>query len=66
MAAPEPTLGQQLDDLMQRMDAATKAWAEAGHPFEGPVAEAREAVFVDLRAFNERCAAAGYGPASKR
>lgn len=48
------TLGEQLDALMKRMDAATDAWRDAGHPYDGPVYEAREAVYAALRAWTEQ------------
>jgi hypothetical protein len=51
------TLGQQLDDIMRRLDSTTVAWAAAGHPDAGPVFEAREAVFLDLREWNMRAGA---------
>lgn len=54
------TLGDQLGEIMARMDVATDAWAAAGHPHDGPIADAREAVYADLRAFNERCTQRGY------
>lgn len=50
------TLGEQLADISRRLTAATNAWVAAGYPDDGPVVEAREAVFADLRAFNERAA----------
>lgn len=50
------TLGEQLDDLMERMDAAYAAWRAAGHPGAGPTVDAKEQVYADLRAFNARAA----------
>jgi hypothetical protein len=54
---PTETAGQQLDGIMRDMTAATDAWAAAGYPFDGPVADAREAVFARLRRWNEDRAA---------
>jgi hypothetical protein len=54
MADVRPTAGQQLDALMQRMDAAYADWREAGRPANGPTVDAKEAVYTDLRALNER------------
>lgn len=48
------TLGEQLQGIMRRLDAAGDAWTAAGYPYEGPVYDARETVFRDLRAFNDR------------
>lgn len=45
--------GQQLDAIMQAMDEATAVWVTAGYPFDGPEADAREAVFARLRQWNE-------------
>jgi hypothetical protein len=56
--------GEQLDDIMQRMDAAYAAWRAADHPLNGPTADAREAVYADLRAWTARLegrAAGRYG-----
>lgn len=52
--------GQQIDAIMNDLDATTKAWAAAGHRYTGPEWEAREAVFARLKEWNrqqaERCA----------
>ncbi len=48
----QPSRGEQLDDISRRLTAATDRWAAAGHPFDGPLADEREAVFADLRAWN--------------
>lgn len=50
------TLGADLDVITARLDAATDEWVAAGYPVDGPVHDAREAVFADLRAWNERVA----------
>lgn len=47
-----PTAGEQLDAIMRDLDATTKAWAAAGHGYGTPEAEAREAVFARLKAWN--------------
>lgn len=52
-------LGKQLDDIARRMTEAGKVWVAAGYPMSGPEFEAREAVFADLRAWNQRAGAAG-------
>jgi hypothetical protein len=52
---PDPTgqsAGQQLDAISRDLDATGAAWAAAGYPYEGREFEAREAVFVRLRAWN--------------
>lgn len=51
------TLAEQLDAIGADLDAAGAAWAAAGYPDDGPVVEAREAVFRRLRAWNEAAAA---------
>lgn len=51
--APAPNAGQELEAIMRDLDATGKAWAAAGHPWDGPEADAREAVFVRLRRWNE-------------
>ncbi|HET6915316.1 MAG TPA: hypothetical protein VFH56_04435 [Acidimicrobiales bacterium] len=43
----------ELDAIMRDLDATTKAWVAAGYPFDGSEAEAREAVFARLHAWNE-------------
>lgn len=48
-----PNAGQQLDAIMRDLDAATAAWVAAGCPWDGPEAEAREAVFARLHEWNE-------------
>jgi hypothetical protein len=48
----QPSRGEQLDDIRRRLTAATDRWAAAGHPFDGPIADARETVFADLRVWN--------------
>lgn len=48
-----PTAGEELDAIMRDLDATTKAWAAAGHKFDGPEHEAREAVFARLKAWNK-------------
>ena len=52
MSAPL-NAGQQLDAIMRDLDATGAAWEAAGYPFDGPEAEAREAVFARLRAWND-------------
>jgi hypothetical protein len=49
--------GEQLDAIMRDMDAATAAWVEAGYPWDGPVTDAREAVFARLREWNQAMSA---------
>jgi hypothetical protein len=44
--------GAELDVIMGDLDATTAAWAAAGYPFDGPRADAREAVFARLHAWN--------------
>lgn len=51
---PTPTLGEEIDGIMQRLDEAGKAWVAAGYPDSGPVHDARESVFADLREWNDR------------
>ncbi len=46
--------GQQLDAIMRDMDEATNAWVDAGYGLGTPEDEAREAVFVRLREWNEK------------
>lgn len=48
-----PNRGEQLDAIARDLDATTTAWAAAGYPFDGPEAEAREAVFARLHEWNE-------------
>lgn len=60
MRTQAESLGQQLDRIMTKMDAAYAAWKASGHSDE--VRESVvEPVYVELRAFNERAAQAGYG-----
>jgi hypothetical protein len=51
---PTPTIGEQLDAIMQRMDAAYADWRAAGRPAVGPTVDAKDAVYADLRDLNER------------
>lgn len=50
---PKPTAGQQLDAIMRDLDATTKAWTISGYGYDTPEAEAREAVFARLKAWNK-------------
>lgn len=43
----------ELDAIMHDLDETTNAWAAAGHRYDGPEAEAREAVFARLKAWNK-------------
>lgn len=52
------SLGEQLDEIMRDLDRASDAWVAAGYPMTGPESDAREAVFVRLRAWNVATAAA--------
>lgn len=52
MSAEPMGTGAELDAISTDLDATTAAWAAAGHPFDGPEYEAREAVFRRLRAWN--------------
>lgn len=52
-----PTLRDQLDEIMQDMDAAYAAVRAAKAGFDSPEYEAVEAVYVRLRAWNARVAA---------
>lgn len=54
------TLAEQMSDIMPRLTATMDAWVAAGWPYDGPIWEAREAVFLELRAWNERAEAASY------
>jgi hypothetical protein len=47
----------EIDAIMADLDATGAAWQAAGYPFDGPEADAREAVFRRLRAWNEARAA---------
>lgn len=49
---PAVNAGQELDAIMVDLDATTSAWVAAGYPWDGPVVDAREAVFARLRAWN--------------
>lgn len=49
-----PSLGEQLREISDRLDAATTAWVAADYPMDGPVHDAREAVFADLRAWTAK------------
>ena len=46
--------GEQLAEIMDRMDATYATWRAADHPLTGPTADAREAVYADLRAWTAR------------
>lgn len=50
------SLGEQLDEIMRDMDAAYAAKRAAKAGFDSPEADAIEAVYVRLRAFNEQVA----------
>jgi hypothetical protein len=52
-----PTAGEQLDAIMRDLDTTTAAWAAAGHGYDTAEAEAREAVFQRLKAWNAEWAA---------
>ena len=43
----------ELDSIMRDLDVTGAAWEAAGYPFDGPEAEAREAVFTRLKAWND-------------
>lgn len=49
--------GAEFGRISDAMEAATDAWVAAGHPLDGPVADAREAVFMELRRWNTARAA---------
>ena len=51
--SPPTDMWADLDAIMRDLDAATTAWAAAGHEYDGPEAEAREAVFARLKTWNE-------------
>lgn len=57
-----PSLGERLDEITRRMDKATELWARCGHPSSGPIHDAREAVFADLRAWTADLRALTHGP----
>jgi hypothetical protein len=42
----------ELDAIMAELDATGASWKAAGYPFDGPEAEAREAAFARLEAWN--------------
>lgn len=44
--------GEQLDGILRDLDRTTAEWVAAGYPFEGPVFDAREAVFARLKEWN--------------
>lgn len=48
------TAGEQLAEIMRDLDRAGDAWEAAGYPFDGPTADAREAVFARLADWNRR------------
>lgn len=48
----EPSLGAQLDVIMADLDRTGDEWVAAGHPWDGPTWEAREAVLARLREWN--------------
>jgi hypothetical protein len=48
------TAGEQLDAIMCDLDRTSAAWVAAGYPFDGPVADAREAAFARLAEWNLR------------
>lgn len=52
MNAETPSLGAQLDLITTDLDTTGAAWVAAGYPYDGPVWEAREAVFARLREWN--------------
>lgn len=47
------TAGEELDAIMRDLDATTGAWAAAGYGYGTPEDEAREAVFLRLKAWSE-------------
>lgn len=51
------TAGEQLDAIMRDLDRTGEAWEAAGYPFDGPTADAREAVFDRLAEWNRQHAA---------
>jgi hypothetical protein len=61
---PEQSRGEQLDAIMRDLDSTTAAWAADGHPYNGPVAEAREAAFNRLRDWNRSFLSAQIGAQS--
>lgn len=52
MSTTTATAGEQLDAIMRDLDSTSAAWVAAGYPFDGPVADAREAVFARLKEWN--------------
>jgi len=52
MSDRKPNAGEELDAIMRDLDATTKAWAAAGHKYDGPEDQAREAVFARLKVWN--------------
>jgi hypothetical protein len=42
----------ELDAIARDLDVTGAAWEAAGYPFDGPEAEAREAVFARLKEWN--------------
>lgn len=52
--AGEQTAGEQLGAIGRDLDRTGEAWVAAGYPFEGPIFEAREAVFARLKEWNAR------------
>jgi hypothetical protein len=47
-----PSAAEQIDAIMRDLDATTDAWVAAGYGYDTPEAEAREAVFARLKAWN--------------
>ena len=50
MTEPSPSLA----DIMRRLSVAGDAWAASGYGYDGDAYQAREAVFAELRAWNEK------------
>jgi hypothetical protein len=47
------TAAGQLAAISRDLDTTGEAWQAAGYPWDGPVWEAREAVFARLRQWND-------------
>lgn len=52
-AAPK-TAGEELDAIMRDLDATGAAWVASGYGYGSPEDQAREAVFVRLRQWNDQ------------
>lgn len=49
----QASAGETLGAITKDLDTTTEAWRAAGYPYHGPEADAREAVFARLKAWNE-------------